>query len=171
MNGPRLDRYESVHDYREGSAVSLSRAYSRERISRIGALVLGSTLALTMSFFGIVALSTGAAGGVLDRLPYYVLVAAAAFVGTVVLLEEWALDGETVLRMAGIVTVAAFLLVGLATEGSIYVATYPSEVMASHLFVYVLSAGMAASGIGFWTARHYRELRSRSRSKKIDGRL
>lgn len=142
--------------------MSLGRAYSRERVSRIGGLVVGSTLVLTMSFFGVVALVTGNAGGALDRLPYYVLAAAAAFVGSLVLLEEWALDGETVIRAASAVATAAFLLVGLSAEGGRYVALNSATVMTSQMFVYVLSAGMIATGIGFWTARHYRELNTRS---------
>lgn len=141
--------------------MSLGRAYSRERMSRLGALVLGSTLTLSASFFGVVALTTARAGGALDRMPYYLLACAAAFVATLVLLEEWRLAAETVIRAAFGVAVAAFLLVGLSVEGSIFVLRYPEAVMSSQLFVYVLSAGMMATGLGFWTARHYRELKNR----------
>lgn len=145
--------------------MSLSRAYSRERAYRLGAVVLGSTLVLSASFFGVVSLATGeamAAGeamGALDRLPYYILSAAAAFVAALVLLEEWRLDGQTVMRAAGTVAVATFLLVGLSVEGIYYVVRFPDTVVSSQLFVYVLSAGMMATGLGFWTARHYRELK------------
>ena len=139
--------------------MSLSRAYSRQRAYRLGGVVVGSTLTLSASFFGIVALATSQAGGALDRMPYYILAAAAAFVAALVLLEEWNLDGETVMRVAGTVAVAAFLLVGLSVEGVNFVLEYPAAVVSSQLFVYVLSAGMMATGLGFWTARHYRELK------------
>jgi len=139
--------------------VSLSRAYSRKRAYRLGAVVVGSTLLLSASFFGLVSLATGDAVGALDRMPYYLLATAAAFVGALVLLEEWQLDGETVMRVAGMVAVAAFLLTGLGVEGLVFVLRYPESVVSSQLFVYVLSAGMMATGLGFWTARHYRELK------------
>lgn len=139
--------------------MSLSRAYSRERAYRLGGVVVGSTLTLSASFFGVVAMATGEAGGALGRMPYYILATAAAFVGALVLLEEWRLDGETVLRVSAGVAAAAFLLVGLSVEGVVFVLRYPDAVVSSQLFVYVLSAGMMATGIGFWTARHYRELK------------
>lgn len=139
--------------------MSLGRAYSRERVYRLGGVVVGSTLTLSASFFGVVALATGQADGALNRMPYYILAAAAAFVAALVLLEEWRLDAGTVMRAAGTVALAAFLLVGLGVEGFWYVVQYPEAVVSSQLFVYVLSAGMMATGLGFWTARHYRELK------------
>jgi len=139
--------------------VSLSRAYSRQRAYRLGGVVVGSTLTLSASFFGVVAMATGEAGGALGRMPYYILATAAAFVGALVLLEEWRLDGETVLRVSASVAATAFLLVGLSVEGIVFVLRYPDAVVSSQLFIYVLSAGMMATGIGFWTARHYRELK------------
>jgi hypothetical protein len=143
---------------REAAVVSLSRAYSRQRAYRLGAVVVGSTLTLSASFFGIVALATGAADGALGRMPYYILATAAAFVGAMVLLEEWRLDAETVMRFSAGAGGAAFMLVGLSVEGVVFVMRYPESVVSSQLFVYVLSAGMMATGLGFWTARHYREL-------------
>ena len=137
----------------------MGRRYSRERVYRLGAVVVGSTLVLSASFFGVVAMATGEALGALDRMPYYLLAAAAAFVVALVLLEEWHLDGETVIRVAATAAVSAFLLVGLSIEGIWYVSGNPTVVMSSNLFVYVLSAGMMATGLGFWTARHYRELK------------
>lgn len=139
--------------------MSIERRYSRTRVYRLGSVVVGSTLVLSASFFGVVAIATGEAGGALDRLPYFLLAAAAAFVAALVLLEEWRLDGETVLRVAASVAIAAFLLVGLSIEGIGFVLSHPEAVMSSQLFVYVLSAGMMATGLGFWTARHYRELK------------
>lgn len=138
--------------------MSLGRAYNRERAYRLGSVVVGSTLTLSASFFGVVALATGEAAGTLDRMPFYILASAAAFVAALVLLEEWQLDAQTVMRAAGSIAGAAFLLVGLGVEGVWFVLQHPSAVVTSQLFVYVLSAGMMATGLGFWTARHYREL-------------
>lgn len=137
----------------------------RERALRLGGVVLGSTLAIAMSFFGLIALLTGNATGTLDRLPLYVLAMAAAFVAAVVTLDDYALHGETVLTWAAILSVGTFLFVGLGTEGIVYSIRFPGEVLSSQLFVYVLSAGLIATGLGFWVARYRDDLTFRSRNR------
>lgn len=138
--------------------MSYHRTDRRERAVRIGGVVVGSTLALAMSFFGFIALLTGDAAGTLDRLPLYVLGMAAAFVAGLVTLDDYALDGETVLRWAGGLAAGTFLFVGLGSEGIVYSIRYPGAVLSSKLFVYVVSAGLIATGIGFWVARYRGEV-------------
>jgi len=141
--------------------VSVQRRQVNERVLRVGGVVVGSTLALTMSFFGLVALVTGGAEGALGRLPIYVFALAASFVGALVALEDLSVDAETVLGAAAGVSFTNFLVVGLASEGTIYALRYPQQVVSSQLFVYVLSAGMMATGLGFWLANHYGEINLR----------
>ena len=138
--------------------MSYHRTTRREKAMRLGGVVLGSTLALAMSFFGLIALLTGDATGVLDRLPLYVLAMAAAFVAGLVIFEDVLLDGETVLVWAGILGIGTFLFVGLGSEGVIYSVKYPGEVLSSQLFVYVLSAGLIATGLGYWIAQYWGDL-------------
>ena len=138
--------------------VSFQTRQQRERTLRLGGVVGGSTLALTMSFFGLIALLTGTAGGAMTRLPLYVFALAATFVGTLVALEDIHADAEAILKAAAGAAAGNFLLVALASEGSVYALRHPTEAVSSQLFVYVLSAGMIATGLGFWVANHYDEV-------------
>lgn len=138
--------------------MSYARTHRRERTLRLGGVVLSSTLGLTMAFFGIVALVTGNAGGALGRLPLYVLGMAATFVGALVVLEELHAEAGTILVAAAVLSAANFLLLSLAAEGLVFALRHPSAVVSSHQFVYVLSAGMIATGLGFWLARHRGEV-------------
>ena len=73
-------------------------------------------------------------------------------------MEDLSVDAETVLGAAAGVSFTNFLVVALASEGTIYALRYPELVVSSQLFVYVLSAGMMATGLGFWLANHYGEV-------------
>lgn len=136
------------------------RFVDRARLGRVGALVGASTAALTASFVGIVALLSGNATGVVSRLPVYVLAMALAFVACVVLFEESRHDGRRALAAAASISVVAFLVVGLGGEGVRYALTHPDEVLGSHLFAYLLSAGLMGTGFGYWGWRNWRSLRS-----------
>jgi hypothetical protein len=138
--------------------MSVQNRRYRERALRLGGVVAGSTLALTMSFFGLIALTTGNATGALDRLPIYVFGLAATFVGTLVALEDLRLDGETMLRAALAVAAGNFVVVAFASEGFVYALRHPARVVSSQVFLYVVSAGMIATGLGFWLANHYDEV-------------
>lgn len=125
-----------------------------DRLARLIAVVAGSTLALTAAIFGLIALATGEAGATVDRLPVYVLAMAATFVGVILLLEEQWRDAERILSAALGTAVGNFLLVSLATEGFVFGLRYPERVLSSQLLVYVLSAGLIATGLGIWLANH-----------------
>jgi hypothetical protein len=134
----------------------LSRS-DREVFARIGVGVVLSTLALTASFVGLLALLTGEAVAVGSRLPLYVLAMAVAFVVVIVRSELRNRDGRVVLATAGSVSVGTLVLVTLAGEGLVYAAREPDAVVASSLLFYFLAAGLIATGLGFWGARHWRE--------------
>ena len=135
----------------------------RDVLARIGAGVAVSTLALTASFVGIVALATGEAVGLGSRLPIYVLAMAVAFVATVVLLELHEREGRLVLAVAASIGGGTFVIILLAGEGLIYAASDPEAVFASALVFYFLAAGLIATGLGYWGAHHWRELTSAGR--------
>lgn len=134
------------------------RRFDREALGRAGALVACCTLALTASFVGLVALVSGQAAGVGDRLPFYVLTMAASFVAAIVLFETLGHDGRTVLTAAVGVAVTALAFVGLGAEGLVHAARYPDQVIASHLLFYFLAAALLATGFGFWAVNHWQEL-------------
>lgn len=138
--------------------MSFGTRHRRERMLRLAGVVVGSTLALSMSFFGIIALLSGDAVGLVDRLPLYVFALAATFVGALVAFEDVHADGQTILQAAGATGGANFLLVALASEGLVYALRYPAQVVSSQVFFYVVSAGMIATGLGFWVANHYDEV-------------
>lgn len=129
----------------------------REVFVRIGLGVVLSTLTLTASFVGLLALLTGEATDIGSRLPLYVLAMAVAFVATIVFWELRARDGRVVLFSAGAVSVGTLVLVTLSGEGIVYTAREPEAVIASTLLFYFLAAGLIATGLGYWGARHWRE--------------
>lgn len=133
-------------------------------------LVLGCTLTLTFSFFGVFAILSGEMTGIGNRLPFYVLGMAVVFVAIVVYMEEQKAHGRTIIASASSFGVTAFLVFTLGTEGLIYSAENPGSVMTSKQFLYVVAAGMITTGIGYWMLKHWDEVvhnsprRSRSRS-------
>ena len=128
----------------------------RDMFVRIGLGVVVSTLALTASFVGLMALLTGDAVG--SRIPLYVLTMAIAFVLGVVLLELRDRPGRLVLGGATGLSIGVLVLVTLAGEGFVYAAREPTEIVASTLVFYFLAAGLIATGLGYWGARHWREV-------------
>lgn len=129
----------------------------REFLLRAGLLVLGSTLVLTASFVGLVALLVGEASQVGTRLPYYVLAMAVAFVVAIFLLDDDRTDGVTVFLASVGISFAAFAVTSLAGEGLTYAVNQPAAVLANNLLVYFLAAGLIGTGLGFWGLRHWRE--------------
>jgi hypothetical protein len=143
-------------------AMAQRRRFDAESIGRAGALIAGCTLVLTASFLGLVALVSGEAAGLSDRLPAYVLGMATAFVGSVLLAETQGLDGRTVIVGAGGVALAAFVVLTLGGEGLLHAAKNPGALLTSHMLFYFLAAGMIATGLGYWAINHWGELSIRS---------
>lgn len=117
------------------------------------------TVALTTAFVGIMAVASGNATGILGRLPVYVLVSSIAFVGVLLTVDGRYQAGTAGLVQAAAAGVGEFVLLLLATEGVLHAVRNPEAVVASHLFVYLLSAAVIASGLGYWAVRNWQEVR------------
>lgn len=125
---------------------------------RLGALVVACTAALSLSFVGLVSLTTGGAGGIGGRFPFYVLGTALAFVATIVVVDGPRRDGQAVLVVAGTVAGATFVLLSLGVEGLLYAVNNPETVLVSSSGLYLVAAGLIGTGVGYWALRHWREL-------------
>ena len=131
-----------------------------ERTARLVAVVVVSTLVLTATFIGVVALLSGGNEDVGTRLPFYVLSMAVGFVGVVVLNEQrygQRADGRAILGTAAGIALVVFLVVALAGEGLMFAGANPGEVVLSELFLYFLAAGLIGTGLGYWGLHHWRE--------------
>ena len=126
-------------------------------IARVGSLVAGSALALTLAFLGVVAFATGEAAGFGDRVSFYVLGAAVTFAAALIGLDRRARDGRDLLGVAVGLAVVAFCLVTLGVEGLAYAASRPDEVLLSNTLLYLLSAALFATGLGYWGLAHWKE--------------
>lgn len=130
-------------------------------LEQSGPLVAGigvCTVLLTASFLGVVGLVSGEAVGFLARLPLYVLGGSVSFVGVLLTVDDYR-DGTVVLVEAAGAGLVTFALVMLGAEGVVYALTSPGSVVASHLFAYLLSAAIIASGLGYWGVRHWQGVR------------
>lgn len=130
----------------------------RDVLVRAGPLICATTLALTAAFLGIVGIVSGAAAGIVGRLPLYVLAGSVGFVAALLAAEHSQYYGREALVSATAVGVVGFVMIGLGTEGVVYGLTHPDAVVASHLSVYLLSAAMIASGVGYWSVRNWRDV-------------
>ena len=126
-------------------------------LPRAVALVGVSTAVVTAAFIGVVALFTGEAVNVTDRLPFYVLVMAVVFTAFVFLIDSRASDGATVIISSVGVGLMGFLIVLLAGEGTVFLLREPDALLASQLIVYLVSAGLVCTGLAYWGLRHWRE--------------
>ena len=126
-------------------------------LPRAVAIVGVSTAVVTAAFIGIVALLTGDAVNVTDRLPFYVLVMAVVFTAFVFLIDSRASDGATVIISSVGVGLLGFLVVLLAGEGAVFLLREPDALLASQLIVYLVSAGLVCTGLAYWGLRHWRE--------------
>ena len=148
-------------------ATSNSGTLGREQLGQLGPLVgviALCTAALTAMFVGVVGLASGQMTALVSRLPLYVLTSAVVFVGTLVVVDHGRYHGRTVLTSASVAGLAGFVTVSLGTEGVVYAVTNPGGVVTSHLFVYLLSAAIIASGMGYWVACNRREVRNLART-------
>jgi len=134
------------------------RRWGKATLARAGIFVAVSTVALTAAFLGVVGLLTGEVTGLTERLPFYVLVTALAFVGAIVVLEEGRNEALQVLVIAGLGGVFTFLLVTFGGEGLTFLLQNRAEVVASQLLFYILAAGLIGTGLGYWALNHWSEL-------------
>jgi hypothetical protein len=90
-----------------------------------------------------------------------------AFVAAVVLAEERTARGDQSIKLAGGGATGAFVVAALGTEGVIFTLREPSTALSSQLFPYIVAAGLVATGLGVWAARHWREFAPRPGSDSV----
>ena len=137
----------------------MARYVDGTRLGRVLALVFASTLALTASFVGLVALARGEVAGTAGRLPIYAVAAAVVFVGGVVSFEESHHAGRRALVAASLAGLATLLVTGLGGEGVVYALATPEAVFEVQLLGYLLSASLMGTGVGYWAVRNLDSLR------------
>jgi hypothetical protein len=128
-----------------------------ERILQAVVFVGVSTLVLTATFLGLVALVSGQLVGVEARLPGYVLAMAVAFIGGLLAVEAKTGDGRQGIATAGGLAVSILVLVTLAGEGVAFALRQPQRLVVSQVLSYVVAAGVLATGLTYWTLLHWRE--------------
>lgn len=133
-------------------------------------LVVGSSLALTLAFFGLFALVTGTAVGLSERVPFYVLAAAVTFAASLFGLDRHHWDGRDLLFFSIVISIAAFVMVTLGLEGVVFAVENPGESLASRRFVYLLSVALISTGLGYWATCHWSEIARSIRRSAWDPR-
>lgn len=129
--------------------------------TRVSIGIIASTLILTSSFLGVLAIASREIEGFQSRIPWYLLLAALVFVATIVILENYGADGREIL-LTSLVSGVTGLTVGLlSVEGIIYTIRFPSDVFISRLVIYFVAAGLIGTGIAYWALRHWREFTDR----------
>lgn len=133
------------------------RSSNRRFLTRALLLIGVSTFILTASFVGILAILSGASTGVADRVPFYLIVLGLAFVGTILLLEEYGTEGRLIIVTAAVTSLLTFISTALTVEGALYAVRFPEDVFVSRLVYYFITAALLGTGIGYWGVRHWRE--------------
>lgn len=141
----------------------MKRRFRGVSVYRVGGLVTAGTTVLTASLIGVLALVTGSATGVLDRAPVYAVLTAASFVVSVVLQEEVGIGTGRTIPAAAAMAGASLMILGLSIEGLVYAITNPGQIVASRTLLYLLSAGMIGTGVGYWAFRNWHALRRGTR--------
>lgn len=132
-------------------------AAGRSFYFRVGGVIVLCTLLLTASFVGVLAVITGAVSAFDLRIPWYLLAAAAFFVGSIVVLEGNDVTGREVILTALLAGLLGGASVALGLEGVLFTLENPADVFGSQLLLYFLAAGLVGTGIGYWALNHWRE--------------
>ncbi|MDY6819090.1 MAG: hypothetical protein SVG88_10555 [Halobacteriales archaeon] len=126
----------------------------RQFIHQVGAFVIVCTLVLTFSFFGLLALTTGASADIGTRLPFYVFGMAVVFVAGIVGLDQGKYEGREIIVAATGVAIGSFIVFTLGGEGVVLAMRQPGTVFSIQRFLYLLAAGLMATGLGYWVVRN-----------------
>jgi len=121
------------------------------------ALVIGSTVLLTMALLGVVALVTQQMVGYGARLPVYALGGSVLFVLLVFEFERREFDGRTIILSTVSLAVVGLVLLFFMGEGAVYVISHPDRILASRLVLYLLAVGVVCTGLVYWGLSHWRE--------------
>lgn len=124
---------------------------------RISGVIVLCTLVLTFAFLGVLAFVSGDFETPLVRLPWYLVVGAAGFVGSIVLLEQVGGQGLDVIVTAAVNGAFLMIIAALTVEGILFTIRNPSDVFVSQLLLYFVAAGLVGTGIAYWALRHWRE--------------
>lgn len=130
---------------------------TQQTVLRVVGPIFGSTLVLTAAFLGALAFLQGGVDGFSGRFPYYVLIMALGFVGTLFVLERPRIEGSQVLMATIGVTVTIFVFVTLAGEGITFALSNTDLVFRPNFILYLVAAGLIGSGLAYWTISHWRE--------------
>ena len=130
---------------------------NRDFLTRAVALVGGSTFVLTASFVGLLAILSGTADGIGNRVPFYLVVMGVAFVATILLLEEHGTESRVIIVTAAVISLLTFVSTSLTVEGLFFAVRHPEEVFVSQLVYYFVAAALIGTGIGYWAIQHWRE--------------
>ena len=133
-----------------------------KRLGMAVGLIAGSTLLVTSSLVGILAVTEGLVDGFGGRIPYYVLAAAMVFVGLLVALELELDDGARIITTSSVVATVALVVISLSIEGLLFGVEFPDRLF-SNLLPYFLAAGLISTGLIIWALRHWREFVSQTR--------
>lgn len=120
-------------------------------------IVTVSTVILTSSFIGIVALIAGEPVTVGNRLPYYLILMGLVFVAIILLLEEYGSEPRITILTATISAIIALLVSLLGVEGFLYAISNPALVFDEQLVFYFIAAALIATGVTYWAIKHWRE--------------
>lgn len=129
----------------------------------LGVVVL--SLVLTASFVGMAGLLSETTLDTGSRIPAYVLLMGLVFVVGVVRLDSGDRDGVRVLVAVSSVSLLAFVLAGLATEGIFYMLKRPQDVVLSNVILYFGAAGLICTGVVIWALHHWREFAAGASSR------
>lgn len=132
-------------------------ALKESAFQRAVALVITSSILLTVALIGVVAVFSEGVGGFGGRIPFYFLAFAIVFVSLVIGFEEQAFDGRTILLSTVGLSIVLGVLVVLVGEGLVYAFHYPAAVLTSRLLLYLLATGVICTGLVYWGLRHWRE--------------
>ncbi|GAB7095075.1 hypothetical protein JCM30237_22280 [Halolamina litorea] len=137
----------------------MARFVDGARLARLGLLVAVSTLSLTASFVGVVALASGEVQDTGSRLPLYVTATAVVFVAGVVLFEGTRHRGRRALVGSVLSALATLFVAALGGEGLVYTLANPEAVFEVQLLGYLVSAALLGTGVGYWLWRNWEMLR------------
>lgn len=130
--------------------------------SLVGSIAV-STLLVTSSLVGVLALTEGLTPGIGGRVPFYVLAAAVVFVALLVFLELNLEDGMRIITTSVVVSVVALVVISLSVEGLLFGLSFP-DILLSNLLPYFLAAGLISTGLIIWAIRHWREFVRQTRA-------
>lgn len=130
--------------------------------TRITLIIAACTVILTFSLLGILAIVSGEMTATSNRLPWYLVVGALAFVASIVLLEGHGATGREIIVTASITAIWSFVLIALAIEGLRFTIQEPEEVFVSRTLLYFLAAALLGTGVAYWALHHWREFTGRA---------